>query len=298
MSFHQGELHIQSQLGVREKVAAWACRAIRSHMPDQHREMFATLPFMVVAGQDAERQLWATLLTGEPGFVQSPGPTRLCIHSQPTPEDALFGSFQRGAAIGLLGIDLASRRRNRANGRVQRNAGGALNIDVTQSYGNCPRFIQPRCWHWQANPVKPRDTKSLVLDTDAQRWIRQADTFFIASGLTASAGENHPPLGFDASHRGGPAGFVEVLNPRQLRFDDYPGNNFFNTLGNILLQPRVGLLFVDFEQGSLLQITGRATIEWQADKRTQTDEVLHRVRVDIDALRILHHVLPLRWQPH
>jgi predicted pyridoxine 5'-phosphate oxidase superfamily flavin-nucleotide-binding protein len=75
-----------------------------------------------------------------------------------------------------------------------------------------------------------------------QRLIREADTFFIAS--------SHRDGGADASHRGGNPGFVHVLNETKLIWPDYSGNGMFQTLGNLAIDPRAGLLFMDFESGA------------------------------------------------
>jgi hypothetical protein len=58
---------------------------------------------------------------------------------------------------------------------------------------------------------------------------------------------------------------VRVQDERTLRFPDYPGNNMFNTLGNLAGHPRAGLLFVDFAGGDLLQLTGRAQVVWEPE---------------------------------
>jgi len=90
------------------------------------------------------------------------------------------------------------------------------------------------------------------LDSAQQSRIANADTFFI--------GTFHPQAGADASHRGGFPGFVRVTAGDQISFPDYPGNTMFNTLGNLRVNPRAGLLFVDFTTGDVLQLTGRARV--------------------------------------
>ncbi len=95
--------------------------------------------------------------------------------------------------------------------------------------------------------------------------VARADTFFIASF--------HPEGGADASHRGGRPGFVRVLGPDRLAFDDYPGNGMFNTLGNLLAYTRAGLLFLDFEKGDVLQLTGQARVEPDFSVAFHVDEV-------------------------
>jgi hypothetical protein len=87
---------------------------------------------------------------------------------------------------------------------------------------------------------------------DAAR-IRSADTFFL--------GTAHPGRGTDASHRGGPAGFVRVAG-NQLWWPDYPGNNLFNSFGNLVVSPEAALLFPDFATGRTVQLSGTAEVEW------------------------------------
>ena len=87
-------------------------------MPDQHREFFALLPYLFVATLDADGWPMASVLTGEPGFVQSPDPVTLRIAALPASDDPAAPTFIAGAEIGLLGLDFTTRRRNRANGRL------------------------------------------------------------------------------------------------------------------------------------------------------------------------------------
>ena len=98
--------------------------------------------------------------------------------------------------------------------------------------------------------------RTAELSSQHQRLIARADTFFIAT--------DHPESGADISHRGGNPGFVRIVDSRRLAIPDYSGNNMFNTLGNIVANPRVGLLFIGFESGRTLQLTGRATIDWDS----------------------------------
>ncbi|WP_221469511.1 pyridoxamine 5'-phosphate oxidase family protein [Cohnella nanjingensis] len=63
-------------------------------------------------------------------------------------------------------------------------------------------------------------------------------------------------------HRGGSPGFVRGAGDRELVFPDYFGNSMFNTLGNLHVNPRSGLPFIDFEPGGTLQLTGEAEVLW------------------------------------
>ncbi len=284
--FHAGEKRIQTRLRVRDEIEPWARQVIRDALPDQHREFYAQLRFLVVAARDDQGQPWVTLLAGEPGFASSPDPADLAVAALPAIGDPLYGAMHRGDDIGVLGIEPHTRRRNRANGRVSDRADDHFRLHVEQSFGNCPKHITERV----ARPVagSPRASqarRSKGLSDAAQRWIAGADTFFIGTGFRGR-GES-VTYGMDASHRGGPPGFVRVLDEETLAFDDYAGNNHYNTLGNLELDARTSLLFVDFERGALLHLCGSARVLWDADQRT--------IRFALDEVVERPHALALRW---
>src|SRR4029450_3454962 len=104
-TFHEGELTWQERAGARERLAQAGPRVIRDHMPDQHRDFFAQLPFLVAGTVDAQGQPWASVLAGPPGFVDSPGPRQLLVRAQPFPHDPLAETLGTGSPIGVLGVD-------------------------------------------------------------------------------------------------------------------------------------------------------------------------------------------------
>ncbi len=152
-------------------------------------------------------------------------------------------------------MEFAARRRVRINGTLTCRDGEGLTVEVEQAYGNCPQYIQPRTLLPAGNDrqvlQQPRHDTALT-DRDAAQ-IRAADTFFL--------GTTHPDRGNDASHRGGPAGFVRVEG-EQVRWPDYAGNNMFNSFGNLVVDPAAALLFISFDTGRILQLSGTAAIEW------------------------------------
>lgn len=292
--FHEGEQRVQSQLGVDVDVEDWGRKIIRDHFPAQHRDFHTHLPFLVISARDAQGRPWATLLEGPDGFVTSPDNKSLVIDAKPSAGDGLSNSLKTGADVGILGIELATRRRNRVNGSLTDATANGLNFRVAQAFGNCPQYIRERAWHRISNnhPGQPKQSKGLT--PDQQAWIKNADTFFIASGYRGD-GEN-PSFGMDASHRGGDSGFVEVAHETRLHFPDYAGNNHFNTIGNLMLDARAGYLFVDFETGSLLQITGRTTIDWDSSEIQKFPGARRLISLDIDEVIELPSVLSLRWE--
>ncbi len=290
--FHVGERQVQERLGVRD-IEFWARKIVRNDLPPEHRAFHTSLPFLIAAARDAEGRPWATLLTGPDGFVTSPDSHSLVIKAMPAGGDGLETALTPGADLGILGIEFATQRRNRVNGRISENGSDGVVFKVDQSFGNCPQYIRERQWRREpdASPATPLRSKRL---TSSQKdWIASSDTFFIASGYRG-AGED-AAFGMDASHRGGDRGFVRVIDGTQLEFPDYAGNNHMNTIGNLELDPRAGLLFVDFETGGLLQLTGRTQIDWKPDTGAHAAGVQRVISLEIDEVIELPGAVPLRW---
>ncbi len=291
--FHAGEQTVQERLGVRD-IEDWARKVVRPFLPEQHREFHTSLSFLIAAALDRRGRPWATLLTGPDGFVTSPDPKSLVMDGVLLGGDPLDGALSPGSHLGLLGIDLATRRRNRVNGRIREFCDNVVVFDVDQSFGNCPQYIRERAWTRVTDAPAGTSEEFDRLTQEQCEWIGAADTFFIASGHTGE-GES-PTFGMDASHRGGEPGFVQIVNNRRIQFPDFAGNNHYNTLGNIILNPKVGFLFVDFPTGSLLQLTGRASIDWKSEAVARIPGARRIVTFDIEEIRERRHASPLRWE--
>uniref|UniRef100_UPI00398C3802 FAD-binding oxidoreductase n=1 Tax=Rhizobium mayense TaxID=1312184 RepID=UPI00398C3802 len=256
-TWHEGETFIQEKLGVKERMASVGQRVVRDFMPDQHRDFYAQLPFIVLGSVDQASDAWATFVEGKPGFMSSPSPVVLDIAATRDPSDPASEGLAEGLPIGLLGIEMHTRRRNRMNGFVSTIDGG-FRVDVDQSFGNCPRYIQLRDFSFERQPgmLFQGEVEELpALDDQARAIIQEADAFFVASYV-----DREDRRQVDVSHRGGNAGFVRVGDDGVLTIPDFDGNLFFATLGNILLNGKAGLLFVDFNTGDMLQMTGKADV--------------------------------------
>lgn len=292
---HDGEVEVQKRVGVLEEVDRWAAHAIRPMMPDQHRFFFRRLPFVVAAARDSGGAPWATLLVGTPGFVQSPDSRHLTVRSRPLSGDALEEAFVTGGELGLLAIELETRRRNRVNGKISNSTEKGFTVAVDQSFGNCPQYISRRVWHkTDINPKKTNISLHTRLDESMKALIAKADSLFIASGYRKANQDDHS-YGMDVSHRGGPAGFVKITSDTGLVLPDYAGNNLFNTIGNLVMDSRVGLLFVNFEHGGLLQLSGRAEIDWDSSEVAKHPGAKRLINIEIERIVQLDHSLPLRW---
>lgn len=255
--FHAGEQAFQTLTGKREAMESFGQSAIRAFMPEQHRIFFAQLPFMIIGSVDDHGWPWASILSGKPGFLASPNPTTLTFNAAILPGDPLQQTLQTSAPLGLLGIEISTRRRNRLNAHVTDVIDGQVTLNVDQSFGNCPQYIQKRSVNFLRDPSDvPSGAKiqsMTTLDETAKALIKAADTFFVSSYINPV--ERPEIEGVDVSHRGGKPGFVKVEG-NTLTVPDYPGNYHFNTLGNFLLNPKAGLMFIDFETGDVLQLTG------------------------------------------
>lgn len=300
-AFHRGEVMLQENVGLAEKMAELGPRVVRRYMPEQHREFFTQLPYLVVGALDSSGQPWATVLDGAPGFIQSPHPAALTIAAQPAATDPLADALQVGAPVGLLGFQAHTRRRNRANGFVSQRLDGGFGVQVQESFGNCPKYIQAR----EATPVDGERSGQVQefdrLEGDAQRLVAQADTFFIASAHPEAAGNTNmqPGYGVDVSHRGGKPGFVKVETDAsgrtRLLVPDFMGNFFFNTFGNIALNPRVGLLFIDYASHDLLHIAGQAELILDGPEVDAYAGAQRLLSVVVEQARLRRNALPLAW---
>lgn len=283
--WHAGEIALQSALGVAQRMDEIGRKVIRDYMPDQHRDFFAQLPFAVFGSVDDEGRPWATLRAGEEGFMYSPDPRHLHLVLPGEPDDPAQQGLRDGAAVGMLGIELHTRRRNRLNGRLHALEDGRFEIAVGESFGNCPQYIHQRDYRFERAPGEPSGLpprRLPHLDALARDLVGRAGTFFVAT----YSGEAED-MRVDVSHRGGPPGFVQLGSDGSLRIPDYEGNRFFATLGNILLNGKAGLVFPDFDSGGLLQMSGSARLVLDgADRHWEFSPQQLVWRED---------ALPLRW---
>jgi ferredoxin-NADP reductase/predicted pyridoxine 5'-phosphate oxidase superfamily flavin-nucleotide-binding protein len=256
--WHAGERQLQERAGVAERMEMFGRKVIRTWMPDQHRTFYRQLPFIVIGAVDDQGNPWASLLDGAPGFLQSPDPQHLAVRRLADASDPLGDVLRPGTAVGMLGIELHTRRRNRINGRIGAMLDGGFSVTVEHAFGNCPQYIQLRQLEPVARPHAPAQAARMsALDEAATALISGADTFFVASFVDL---ENDPlQRSVDVSHRGGQAGFVQV-DGNVLTIPDFAGNLHFNTLGNFVVNPKAGLLFIDFNTGDVLQVSGRAEL--------------------------------------
>jgi predicted pyridoxine 5'-phosphate oxidase superfamily flavin-nucleotide-binding protein len=284
--YHAGERAAQRRAGLREQ-ADVALRAIGVTIPPVAAEFIAEQPLLVLGAADADGRMWASLLTGPPGFAHAPDEITLDVEASPVGPDPLAAVLRAPAPVGAIVIDPSTRRRMRLNGRGQPTATG-LRITAQQVYANCPKYIQKRSA--DVDPQRPEPVSATTtgfLTAEQQRLLAEADTFFVATRSADGAA--------DASHRGGNPGFVQVLGSHALQWPDYIGNAMMMTLGNLQQDPAAGLLFVDWSSGTTLQVTGRARVDWEPDPDRRLPGAQRQIDFEVDRVVQIEHASPLVW---
>jgi predicted pyridoxine 5'-phosphate oxidase superfamily flavin-nucleotide-binding protein len=261
--FHAGELEVQRRAGVAREAARLEGMLSAPHLDGGAARFLAQREFAALSARDAGGRLWTSPLLGPAGFLEAQGAI-LRVHATVPSSDPLAG-LPIGQQVGLIAVEFAIRRRLRLNGILTERDAHSLEIDADQAYGNCPSYIQRRLFAYEesageAERAKAGETRGASgvsptseLTPEARSLIRGADTFFL--------GTVHPERGADTSHKGGLPGFVRVEGD-ELWWPDYAGNNMFNSLGNIVVNPEAALLFVDFRTGRTLQLSGTAELQW------------------------------------
>ncbi|MFI6639679.1 pyridoxamine 5'-phosphate oxidase family protein [Streptomyces sp. NPDC050504] len=278
-AYHHGSLAVQDRVGVRD-AAAHVGRSIGPGIKPVAAAFLELQPMLVLAAAAPDGRMWTSLLTGAPGFVRATGPHTVSVAVEDASHPAR--DLPAGTPVGTIALDPRTRRRMRLNGIASPSPRG-LTVEAERVFANCPKYLQKRELLDPA-PVTPAAApaarRTPHLTPDQRAFLRAADTFFIGTG-TAD--------GVDASHRGGNPGFVRVASPSELTWQDYPGNAMFLTLGNLERDPRTGLLFLDWETGTTLQLTGTARTDYTDTGRT--------TRFAVDEVVETPAASPLRWSP-
>ena len=282
---HRGERAVQRRAGFPDR--PWGSAHVGADVPRVAAEFLRRQRLVVIGAAHPDGSVWASPLTGRPGFVTALDERTVAAQRSPTPGDPLAEVFETEHDVGMLAIEPARRRRMRINGRARQIA-DRLVVLTEQVYANCPKYIQARDVDDEA-PDGPTGTvaESVELSPDQRAWIAAADTFFVAT--------HAPGMGADASHRGGHPGFVSVTGNGRLTWPDYLGNSMYMTLGNLELEPRAGLLFLDWERGRSLQLTGRASVDWDPERAATVPGALRLVDFDVDRVVQIDGAVPPRW---
>lgn len=265
--YHKGE-KLAQELANERRQADFNGQAISNEIIEGALSFISEQEYVVTGITDDDANVWVSVLSGDRGFMEAPDPKSIVIHRTKLDSSGynpVLEHLKNGNKVGLLIIELASRRRLRVNGKISKFNDDRIEIKVEQAYPNCMKYIQRR--HILNRESWPHSNKNMevgYLLTEAQKnIISSADTFFI--------GSVHPNGNLDASHRGGNPGFAQLVDDKAIRIPDYKGNSMFNTFGNLLLNNNAGIVFWNFEDGKLLHLIGTAHIVWDDRDNTISD---------------------------
>jgi hypothetical protein len=287
--FHEGELLVQQRAALTAEAARLTGMLGPPNLDGAMGRFAAERSLALLTSRDGDGRLWTSAVHGPPGFLSGRTAT-LTVAGLPLPGDPLH-ELAEGEQAGLLLVDFDRRRRLRVNGVLSRVDAHGFEVAVDQAFGNCPKYIQQREIRRTAAvaQARPAVTRHHELDPAHVEQVRRADTFVL--------GTAHPTRGADTSHRGGAAGFVRVERDG-LWWPDYPGNNMFNSLGNIATDPVAALLFLDFHAGTSLQVSGPARLDW-TPRGVRGDDGGTGRRVHVRPERVVHTTgLPMRVLAH
>jgi len=264
-NFHQGEALLQAESGVdTELFDSMVEEGFRPELSATEVRFVNQRTFGVAGSIDAESRPWGSPLVGPAGeLFEVVDSTNVRIRPRSAPGDPLAENVRATGELGVLYFEPARRRRAKSLGRATVGSDGTISYRMHRNFGLCNKYIFKR-----GHEVEPSAPGDLVVDTatdtidvpgrptldpDDQAQLEAADTVFLVS--------HHEAHGTDPTHRGGPPGFVSVRDPATISMPDYTGNGMFQTLGNLLLDDRIGLVSLDYESGRTLHLTGRGTIE-------------------------------------
>lgn len=290
--FHEGEIAVQERVGERD-VARRHGAAISSRITAGALSFLERQRLLAVSAVGDDGGLWTSVWCGAPGFVRGGDGRRVSIRlasMEVSPHDPVLLRLAGGREVGILAIELATRRRLRINGTVESKSADEIGILVRESVGNCPKYIQRR----QAVDAftgsrRASEESGRAIDAERRALVERVDTAFV--------GSIHPARGADASHRGGAPGFIKVVDATTLRIPDYRGNSMFMTLGNFEIDPRASLAALDFEAGRIVSFSGSAYLRFGAEDSAHPTggtgrywdlQVREWVQIELRA--------PLRWQ--
>jgi uncharacterized protein len=289
--FHEGELAVQRRAGVVDVARRVGEGSIEHALAPEVIAFLGHQLFLFCATRTPDGAVWASLLVGPPGFARGVDAGRLLLATRPAVGDPLaLALAHEPAPLGILALEAATRTRVRVNGTATTTEDGIV-VEVHEAFGNCTKYIGARVpvELLAEGMVDSSRRSSDRLDAEQIELVEGADTAFVASV--------HGQRGADASHRGGRPGFLEVRDDgRRVLLPDYSGNRMFQTLGNLTVDPRIGILIVDWETGRTLQLSGVAEILWDGPEVQRHPKADRVIAIEVHAVADQVRALPIRFE--
>ena len=265
--YHSGEREAQRLAGEQD-IADQREGMVLPAIPPRVYGWLGAQTLIAIATLNATGRPWAYIVPVKAGALKADGTGLWIDHTIPA---SILTDLKTNTRIGLLAIDLVSRQRMRINGTATAVPSG-LHVAVQEAFFNCPKYITRRTALPSTGADAIAQNEGAALRAEHLQLLSETDVLFLAT--------THPDRGLDVSHRGGDPGFVQLLPDGRIRIPDYPGNSLFNSLGNLLVDNRIALAIPNLRTGTILQITGTATIQWHHEDGEDTTGGTRRV-VDI-----------------
>lgn len=290
--FHEGERFVQERTGERASALLNAGN-LGTAIQSAARQFVGQQVWCAISAKDVHGRIWSSLLVGEKGFLlpdQDMCGITVCPTDFPAGDASPhpLSELHLGHSVGMLLIELTTRRRLRINGVLTRIDETGFHLAVEESFPACPKYIQRRkldlggtAGRGAPNPSAFTDRRSVC------QLLKEADTLFL--GTTGPNGR------MDVSHRGGRPGFASFRDGT-IWLPDFSGNSMFNTLGNLHLDPHCGLVVPDFLNGRQYQLSGHAKIHFDVpDEIAQTGGTMRWIEFQADDDGFASAALPIRW---
>ncbi|KAF4553012.1 Hypothetical protein D9617_8g050250 [Elsinoe fawcettii] len=309
--WHEGEQQMHRRLRVPEMD-----NPATPGLSPQLAAALPRMPLLAIGTLDKDDRPWTTLWGGEKGLSQSLGGGMMGVRT-PVPSELdpvveiLVGGKADGEVVkeegqgrlisGLI-IDLETRKRVKLAGRMIAGALAAqendnenvhegllqLVVKVDESLGNCPKYLNKKAIS-PAHPAPRLISDTPTLHPKAVDLIHKSDLFFLST--------THSQFDMDTNHRGGPPGFVRILTNKDkavIVYPEYSGNRLYQSLGNMMTNPKAGICFPDFATGDCLYVTGTTEILVGKDAASVIAKSNLAVKVTVDSARFIEAILPLR----
>jgi len=314
MSFNEGEEAMHKFLHVPD-----LDNPTSTMLTPQASFLLQRAPLLAIGALDGQNRPWTSLWGGQPGFSQPLGGgiigTRTIVDGVNDPVvQALVGGVDKGEMVqddtkmfSGLTIDLMTRKRVKICGHMVAGSVGEIDVEfeggterpegapekqdqiqfvtkIEQSLGNCPKYLN----QYEIRPALVTSklvSQSSDLSEGAMELISKLDMFFLSSSTLED---------MDTNHRGGPPGFVRILSPTEIIYPEYSGNRLYQTLGNLQMNPRVGITFPDYGTGDVLYITGTAEILVASAAATLLPGSNLALKITIEEARLVESGLPFR----
>lgn len=249
--YHEGEVYVQELMGVRD-LANSLSSMFQNTLSPVAIQFLKSINFSILSFNIDNKELFSCVVYGLESFIKIVNLDEILISLDKKSFIPKHIINHENLSIGFLGLDFENKMRIRINGKgkIQDNN---LHFKIKQVYSNCPKYIEARKLigkkEFQKNTAIYNYSE---FNQKSEDIIKNANTFFLSSC--------HIIRGADVSHKGGYQGFLKVVGPSKLEFDDFAGNNMYNSLGNIHINPQVNIVVIDFDKNDILHIQGMAII--------------------------------------